>query len=120
MQYCDVAWLVGLDYELPSNPSVANGADTLSIVGRNHIVCDDCGAVVKHADRRATIQHFAPGNIAELYDSPNPTASPLLAANENDARARTYFCRCYWRTVNLGGKLPLDSVDKGGYCAGHG
>ena len=119
MQHCDVAWLVGLDYELRADRSVANTEDTLPIVGCNHIVCDDCGALVKHVDERSTTQHFAPGNIAQLYESANPEASPLLRPTAPDGRARTYYCLCYWRTVHFGGKLPLGVVDRGWYCAGH-
>ena len=119
MQYCTTGWLVGLDYELPSDPSVANGEDTLPIVGCNHIVCDDCGALVKHADGRSVTSHFAPGNISLLYDSAHPEASSMLQTTATDARSRTYFCRCYWRTVHFGGKLPLVVVDRGWFCMGH-
>ena len=120
MKYCAEAVLVGLDEELPSDPAVAYSGKP-PIIGCNHLVCVKCGAVVRHADSRSTTSNEAPSEdeLRELYESDDPARSPLLESTPVHRESRTYFCRCDWCAVNLGGEVFLDTVDQPWECGGH-
>ena len=120
MKYCAAAALVGMDEQLPSDPSVAYSGKP-PVVGCNHLVCVNCGAVVRHADRCSTTTNDPPSVAAleELYDSDDPASSALLDNTPAHRDSRAYFCRCDWRAVNLGGELFLDDIDQPWECGGH-
>lgn len=119
MQHCAEAWLVSLEYELPTDPSVAyDGGDP--IVGCNHLVCRRCGAEVRHADHRAVPQLYPPENLKDLYESPAPESSPLLDARPLHKDSRAYFCRCSWYGCELAGGKDTETMDDHEWrCAGH-
>lgn len=120
MKRCSPAVLVGLDVELPTDPSVANEGCPPR-VGCNHLVCEDCGAEVRHADRRSITSNYPPSKnlIEALYASSDPASSPHLDAAPVNRLSRAYFCRCNWASVNLGGTKSLGLVDAPWACAGH-
>jgi len=120
MTYCADAVLVGLDHELPSDPAIAYSGRP-PVIGCNHLVCSNCGAVVRHADSRSTTRTDSPGTavLRELYESATPASSPLLDATPLHRASRAYFCRCDWRAVNLGGTLFLELIDQPWACGGH-
>lgn len=120
MKYCVDAWLVSLEYELPTDPSIANpGSPT--ILGCNHLVCRKCDAVVRHADHRSVPSMYPPvGGLQALYDSPNPEQSPLLDSRPLHDDSRAYFCRCDWAAVELSGAKLVAHLDQQEWaCAGH-
>jgi hypothetical protein len=121
MKYCAEPILVGLDCELPSDPSVAYSG-TPPFVGCNHLVCASCGADVRHADGRSTSSNYPPprADLEELHKSSVPPSSPLLVGGDIHRDSRAYFCRCDWRAVNLGGALFCDLIDQPWKCGGHG
>lgn len=120
MKNCVEALLVGLDNELPTDPSVAycGGEPPL---GCNHLVCADCGADVRHADSRSITSNYRPAEVAleELYESSDPGSSPLLDGRPLHADSRAYFCRCQWAAVDLGGEKSVGDVDAPWECGGH-
>ena len=120
MKYCANTLLVALDRELPSDPSVAREANGPEI-GCNHLVCTQCGAVVRHADSRARTSHYPPSaaTLAKLYESSDPAASPLFDAAPKHRDSRTYFCKCDWYSVVLGGAIRVDRLEQSWSCAGH-
>lgn len=119
MQHCAEAWLVSLEYELPTDPSVAyDGGDP--IVGCNHLVCKRCGAEVRHADHRAVPALYPPEDLKDLYESPAPESSPLLDARPLHKDSRAYFCRCSWYGCELSGGKDTETMDDHEWrCAGH-
>lgn len=117
MKYCAKVLLVGLDEELPSDPSVAYSG-TPPIIGCNNLVCGKCGATVRHADGCSTTSGHAPHGLAELYDSRDPRASPLLNKGPSDERWRTYFCRCAWADSGADMKF-VAMTDAPWKCGGH-
>jgi len=120
MKHCTEAFLVGLDLELPTDPSVtySGGSPT---VGCNHLVCSSCGAVVRHADSRSIKSNYPPSKavIDELYKSSNPEALAILDARPLHRLSRAYFCRCNWAAVDLGGRKSVGSIDAPWDCGGH-
>jgi hypothetical protein len=120
MKRCSPAALVGIDVELPTDPGVANEGNPPR-VGCNHLVCDDCGAEVRHADRRSITSHYPPSRtlIESLYASSDPASSPYLDAAPVHRLSRAYFCRCHWASVDLGGTRSLGDIDAPWGCAGH-
>jgi hypothetical protein len=112
--------LVGLDYELPSDPRVGYfGAGP--IIGCNALVCLKCRSRVKHADARSTTSNYPPStdNLIDLHTSPHPESSPLLDSRPVAARSRTYFCRCNWAVAELGIWKPVRPLDVDWACGGH-
>ncbi len=119
MKYCSKALLVAMDHELPSDPSVAwDGGEPK--IGCNHLVCESCGAVVRHADSRSRTSHHAPPGIAKLYELGDPAASPLFDSAPKHKDSRTYFCKCDWYAVVLGGYIRVEYIEQSWSCAGHG
>ncbi len=120
MKHCTQAWLVGLLNELPTDPSIAYAGES-PVFGCNHLVCDRCGAVVRHADRRATTSNYPPPRptIEALYDSPDPASSPLLNAAPVHEDSRAYFCRCDWASADLGRIKSLGDIEARWGCGGH-
>jgi hypothetical protein len=114
-KYCAPAFLVGLDYDLPSDPAVANSS-TVRETGCNRLVCADCNAQVRHADGRWITSHYPPTKSAlkELYESSQPEASELLGPG---GRGRAYFCLCAWAAAS-GSKL-VGILDQMWLCDGH-
>lgn len=120
LKYCTHAYLVGLDHEIPSDPSVAYDG-TSPIIGCNHIVCDRCGAVARHVDGRVKTSNYPPPAAVALalYESSDPASSPLLGNGPLHAKSRAYLCRCDWGDVHLGGVKSLGSIDAMWGCGGH-
>lgn len=120
MKSCAETWLVALDHELPADPGVAYSG-TPPIIGCSHMVCSACGAVVRHADGRSTTSNHPPvaDKLRALYESATPESSPLLDGTPLHVDSRTYFCRCDWYAVNLGGARWVDDIDQPWSCAGH-
>jgi hypothetical protein len=120
MKYCAEAILVGLDHELPADPAVAYSGKP-PFIGCNHLVCENCGAVVRHADSRSTSSNYSPprDELERLYESNDPASSPLLEGGPLHRESRAYFCRCDWRAVNVGGELFCDLIDQPWKCGGH-
>ncbi len=121
MNYCVDAVLVGLDHELPSDPSVAYSGGEPAI-GCNHLVCRACGAIVRHADSRGVTSHSPSpeSDLQKLYESSNPAASPLFDSAPKHRDSRTYFCKCDWHAVVLGGVVRVATLEQRWSCAGHG
>jgi hypothetical protein len=118
MQYCVDTYLVGLDRELPTDPSVAYSGKP-PVFGCNNLVCANCNAVVRHADARSITTQYPPGDLERLYESADPESSPLLDASPRHAKSRAYFCRCDWYAVNFGGEKWLAHMDQIWRCGGH-
>src|SRR5437870_5605773 len=120
MKYCSPAVLVALDVELPTDPGIANEGHPPR-VGCNHLVCDNCGADVRHADSRSITSNYPPpkAQIEALYDSPDPAASKLLDDKPLHRMSRAYFCRCNWAAVDLSGTKSLGDIDAPWECKGH-
>lgn len=120
METCSPAALVGLDIELPVGAGLANdGAPPR--VGCSRLVCEACGAYVRHADGRVAPDKLPPSrHVAEaLHASTDPASSPHLDGSAVNQRSRAYFCRCGWASVHLGGWRSLGQVDAPWKCAGH-
>ena len=118
MQQCAEAWLVSLEYELPSDPAVAYSGEE-PIIGCSHLVCGNCGADVRHVDRRSTKTNNPPGDsdIQVLYQSVDPD-SPLLDGSPKYNEARAYFCKCELVGVDSGARW-VETIDQPWTCAGH-
>ncbi|HEY0190597.1 MAG TPA: hypothetical protein VGC42_05700, partial [Kofleriaceae bacterium] len=117
-QRCTKAWLVSLEFPIPSDPSAAYGGPP--IFGCNHLVCRRCGAAVKHADHRSVPSIFPPDNIKQLYDSPHPEQSPQLEGGDVHATSRAYFCRCAWNAVNFSSAKDVEDLEQQDWeCGGH-
>ncbi len=121
MQFCVKAWLVSLEFEIPSDPAIAYTGGQPRI-GCNHLVCSQCGFDVRHADHRSTTSNPPPprAKLEELYDSSEPETSPLLDGTPLHAKSRAYFCRCQWLAIDLSGARAVDDIDPMWACAGHG
>jgi len=120
MQNCVETWLVAPGRELPADPRVAYSGKP-PIVGCNHLVCDQCGVVVRNVTGRSTTSNTRPvaAELQKLYASADPGSSPLLTHRTVDAESRVYFCRCDWYTVELGGAKWVDDIDQPWRCGGH-
>lgn len=123
MRHCTIVFLVGLDHELPTDPSVGYfGSGKPPLIGCNNLVCFKCRALVKHADSRSVTSHHPPpkSDLEELYNSADPASSPHLAAGAVNAKSRAYFCRCDWYCVELGLARSLNFLEQDWACGGHG
>jgi hypothetical protein len=120
MQYCVETWLVALSRELPADPGVAYTGNP-PIVGCNHVVCDGCGAVVRHVDGRSPTTSARPveAELQALYASAQPERSPLFYSRPLDAESRVYFCRCNWYGVGMGRAKWVNDLDQPWRCGGH-
>ncbi len=120
MNTCSPAVLVSLDLELPTDPGITNQGYPPR-VGCSHLVCDNCGADVRHANSRSITSNYPPvrDKLEALYNSSDPASSPYLDAAPLHAESRAYFCRCSWAAVDLGGTKSLGDIDAPWECAGH-
>lgn len=118
MKYCTKVLVVGLDDELPSDPSVAYDG-TPPFIGCNHLICSGCGAVVRHVDSRSITSNDAPpkAELEGLYESSDPASSPLLDSASIYKNTRAYFCRCNWAATEI--VRFVASLDAPWKCGGH-
>jgi hypothetical protein len=118
MKYCSKVLLVGLDDELPSDPTVAYEG-TPPLIGCNRLFCSACGAVVRHTDSRSTTSNAPPpkADLEKLYESSDPASSPLLDSAPIYKDTRTYFCRCEWAATAI--VRFAASLDAPWQCGGH-
>jgi hypothetical protein len=94
VNYCQRGgYLVGRKLPLPDDPTDCAPAGTLDVVGCNRLVCRDCRQPV-----RSAVGLFpgpeAAGRWAEIYRTPDWSASPYLLRRPGFAGARLYACAC--------------------------
>lgn len=123
VRHCKDVLLVGLgEHALPTAPRISFDG-TPPFMGCNNLVCLMCRSIVKHADACSTTRAGVPTkeDLEELYASNDPANSPLLDRRPVCARSRTYFCRCTWVAVELGGFKRVRALDDNDWeCGGHG
>lgn len=118
MKHCTKAWLVSLEYPIPTDPSAAYQGPP--IFGCNHLVCQRCGAEVRHVDHRSVGSMHPPDDLAALYASAHPETSPHLEGGSLHDTSRAYLCKCAWYGMNFSGAKQVDDLEYQDWiCGGH-